>query len=141
MKENYPKAAVFTFGEEGWKANIKGDVGGRTILGVTEHFYPKDFAAMLNMTLEQAKAYALDFYKRTFWNPMGCDNMPYPLDCVAFDCSVNPGPSWTHHQLMIVKDWRQLNEIRRQHYKDTAKANVVKGLINRCDATIKQYGK
>lgn len=139
MIGNFPEAVAFTFQWEGFKSNIQGDIGGRTLWGFSEHFWPDQIKAMLSMTAAAAKAYALDQYKFHFWDFIGCNDLSYPLDCVAFDCSVNPGQGWTKRTLSWAKDWKSLLIAREQHYKEVAHPNVLKGLLNRCAALRAKY--
>jgi lysozyme family protein len=141
MKENWPRASVFTFQWEGVNSHIVGDAGGRTLYGFCERYWPDQVKAMLDMTLDDAKAYALAQYKLHFWDAMGCDDLSYPMDCVAFDCSVNPGPGWTKRALIYQKTWQNLLTAREAHYQTIAHPNVLKGLLNRCEALRAKYQK
>ena len=139
MEKDFPEAMAFTEHWEGYKSNIVGDVGGRTIYGICERYFPKEVAAMVNMTAQDARAYAEAFYRKEFWDHCGCDDLPYPLDVVAFDCSVNPGPNWCAHHLLLTRDWRELLNEREAHYRLVAHANVLQGLINRSEALKDKY--
>lgn len=88
-QENYNKAGDILFQLEGYSSNLKGDTGGRTIWGITEKWYPDEVKVMLNMSSEESKAYAREFYRREFWDKLGCDALEFPLDIIAFCQSVN----------------------------------------------------
>ena len=139
MKESWPEAIAFTFRAEGYQSNIVGDAGGATIYGISSAYWPHEFALIKAMTVENARAYAEEFYHTHFWSFIECDSLPYPMDCVAFDCSVNPGPSWCKSALTTTKDWRKLLDMREFHYERVAHPNVLKGLVNRCNALREKY--
>jgi len=141
MKDSFTEAITFTFAAEGYRSKITGDAGGRTLWGVSSVFWPQDFARMSAMDSDQAKAYALAFYRKNFWDFIDADDLPYPLDCVAFDTAVNPGPTWCLKNLFGLPEnaWQRLLDLREQHYREVAHPNVLKGLLNRCEALREKY--
>ena len=139
MKENFLNATDFTFQWEGFKSHIEGDYGGRTVWGFCERFWPEQVKAMLSMSAPVAKAYALQQYKLHFWDLIGGDGLPYPLDEIAFDCAVNPGPSWIKYVLDTTDNWETVISLREEHYRRVAHPNVLKGLLNRCAALREKY--
>jgi lysozyme family protein len=140
MKANFEEAITFTFAAEGYKSNIPGDAGGATIYGIASHFWPADYVRIKDMSPDDAKAYAEEFYHRNFWDFIHADDLSYPLDCVAFDCAVNPGPTWCRKVLNTgIKDWDSLLVLRDLHYKAEADPNVLKGLLNRSEALRQKY--
>ncbi len=76
---------------EGFKSDVAGDPGGRTIWGISERYFPEDVNKMLSLASKEAKEYAKQFYKTKFWNPVA--HLPTPINVVAFLMGVNaPGP-------------------------------------------------
>jgi hypothetical protein len=107
MKDNFESACKFLFQLEGFKSDVVGDPGGRTIFGVAETYFPTQVRAMAGMTPDLAQAYAMDFYRTQFWTGLNCDDLPSPLDAVTFLAAVNPGPGWVRSQKGI-PDWKDL---------------------------------
>lgn len=73
--------------------NRRGDRGGPTKYGVTQKALSRylgreaTIADVRNMTLETAVA----IFKKDYWTPMRCANLPAPIRYVAFDMCVNHG--------------------------------------------------
>jgi len=87
MRESYrTKALPFTLAREG---GYTVDSGGETWRGVSAKQYPalRDRIMARSLTDDDVAA----IYLADYWIPAGCDALPYPLDCVAFDCAVNLG--------------------------------------------------
>jgi lysozyme family protein len=139
MNGSFPEAIAFTFREEGFDSNLKGDPGGQTRLGISAHFWPHEYSLIKDMAPDDAGAYATEFYRVHFWDFIAADSLPHPLDVVAFDSAVNPGENWAKHTLAITQDWREFLDMREQHYRTTAKPQFLKGLLNRCDALRAKY--
>lgn len=85
MKANFDKAIAFTLGIEGGYSNDLKDPGGETKFGISKRSYPN--IDIRTLTFDDAKA----IYQRDFWEPLGCDNLPFPIDCILFDTGVNMG--------------------------------------------------
>lgn len=142
MKTSWPEAIKFTFEAEGYASDLKADPGGSTYLGISSHFWPEDYRAVVALAKEdrqKALKYAEDFYRYHFWTYVDGDDLSHPLDVVAFDSAVNPGPTWAHHTLAITQDWREVLTIREQHYRTTARPEFLNGLLNRCAALRTKY--
>jgi lysozyme family protein len=139
MKGDFEEAVQFTFQEEGWHSDEAFDPGGDTILGISRHFWPHEHDLIKNMAPADAREYAEEFYHEHFWDFMGCDDLSHPLDVVAFDSAVNPGPTWARTTLHITQDWKEFLDMREQHYRITALPQYVKGLLNRCAALRAKY--
>lgn len=61
------------------------DPGGVTRWGISQRAHPDvDVRAL---TREQAQ----QIYRRAYWDPMRCDELPPPLDLAVFDAAVNQG--------------------------------------------------
>ena len=146
MKESFLEAIAFTFQEEGFLSSDKW--GGATVFGVARDYWPKDYDAIMTLIRKGDKAgavaYATEFYRRNMWNRIHADDLPHPLDVVAFDSSVNPGPGWCVEALKQTQDWRKLLDERESYYEERARHNPekkkdLKGWGNRCDALRAKY--
>jgi hypothetical protein len=146
MKENYPRFFSWLCGFEGYDSNVKGDPGGRTIWGVSERYFPNEVKAMLAMSQEEAKQYAYDFYKKTFWDANNCDLLPAPLDVIHADTCVNPGPAVARKIYNETRDWKDYLFKRIGYYslkvqEDPDKAKFFRGWVNRCITLWARYQK
>lgn len=78
---------------EGQYSDDPVDAGGKTIYGITERDYPKDFKIVYDLWISGKKNLALrytyDFYKREFWNDLYCEIPDSSLSFKIFDLSVN----------------------------------------------------
>lgn len=70
--------------EGGWVRN-PADPGGETKYGISKRAYPKEDIAAL--TMERAK----ELYRRDYWVPSRCDDLPEAIRLVHMDCAVNCG--------------------------------------------------
>jgi hypothetical protein len=87
MRDNYlTKALPFTLDREG---GYTVDAGGPTWRGVSAKQYPELEKRIIARDLSDAEVAMI--YLKDYWIPAGCDALPYPLDCVVFDCAVNLG--------------------------------------------------
>ena len=98
---NFEDILKFTLEHEGGLVDNEADPGGMTNLGISFRFLKglnSKYADVNNdgtvdehdiedMTVEQASK----IYKIAFWDACKCDHLPYPVDCVIFDTSVNMG--------------------------------------------------
>jgi lysozyme family protein len=137
MKESFDKAFDQLCIFEGYSSNLKGDPGGRTLWGIAEKYHPHEVALMLNMTPDDAKAYAKAFYEREYWDALGCDDLPAPLDAICFDTAVNPGPSVARKILNETRDWKDFLFKRLFYYSTDVqthpeKEKFFRGWVNRC---------
>lgn len=89
MRKNFEKALKFTLSWEGGYSNDPDDPGGETFKGCTVRDQPWLKDKIHNKTLTDEEAG--EVYLANYWIPAGCDSLPYPLDCVVFDCAVNMG--------------------------------------------------
>jgi len=94
MTENFEKIMVFVFKWEGWKSNDPDDIGGRTVWGICEKYYPGDVPLIWDMTKEASKEYAKGIYRRDYWNKVDGDNLAAGTDAVVMDSAVNMGISF-----------------------------------------------
>jgi len=134
---DYSKAFSMLCRFEGYTSNLKGDKGGYTIWGVSERYFPEDVKNMAEMNSEASRQYALNFYKREFWDKLGCDNLEFPLNIIAFDTSVNCGIHTAKKFLNETKDWKDYLFKRIMYYsilvrEKPDKIVFLRGWINRC---------
>jgi len=87
MRENFQEAFALVIGLEGGYSNDPKDPGGETKFGISKRAHPT--LDIVNLTLAQAE----DIYAREYWTPAHCDELPWPLDTLVFDCAVNQGPA------------------------------------------------
>lgn len=89
MTDNFPKAVAFVLDHEGGysRGSDGHDPGGETNFGISKRAYPAiDIAAL-------TKEDAIKIYRLEYWNKLGCDALPWPMDMILFDTGVNCGPS------------------------------------------------
>lgn len=87
MRENFlTKALPFTLDREG---GFTVDSGGATWKGISSRQYPHLKNRILARDLTDGEVAGI--YLKDYWIPAGCDTLPWPLDCVVFDCAVNLG--------------------------------------------------
>ncbi len=153
MKSSWSEAVDFTFAAEGFFSHDKW--GGDTILGISKHYWPEDYKAVMSLVekgdTEGAVSYVEGFYRKHFWDFVHADDLPYPLDIIAFDCSVNPGQNWCKSQLSIMRPDEPvlyrcglLLEARTKYYiarvhSNPEKEMYLKGWLNRVEALRTKY--
>lgn len=81
----FDRAFSLVVGEEGGYVNDPLDPGGETKYGISKRAHPSE--DIKSLTLERAK----EIYLTSYWAPMGCDNLPWPMALCVFDCAVNQG--------------------------------------------------
>ena len=146
MKESFDKAFDRLRVFEGFASDVKGDPGGRTVWGIAEKYHPHEVSLMLQMTPEDARAYAKEFYRKDYWDLLGCDELPAPLDAVCFDTAVNPGPSAARKILGETRDWKDFLFKRLSYYSTDVQAHpelekFFRGWVNRCLTLWGQHNK
>lgn len=82
---NFNLAVSITLRREGVLCNDPKDTGGLTKYGISQTAYPN--LDICSLTQEDAIA----IYKRDYWDKTKCEQLPYPLDVLTFDASVNHG--------------------------------------------------
>ena len=70
---------------EGGYVNDPLDPGGETHWGISQHSYPD--LNIRNLTRDEA----VEIYRRDFWKPLCCPDLPPALAIVLFDSAVNQG--------------------------------------------------
>ena len=81
----FDEAFEALIGHEGGYVNDPRDPGGETKFGISKRAYPA--VDIRNLTLDGAKA----IYRRDYWAPVECDNLPAALRFHVFDAAVNSG--------------------------------------------------
>jgi lysozyme family protein len=92
----FERCLAITFGEEGGKANVAGDHGGPTNMGITAATLAEARnrglvrlgATIDNLRREEAER----IYFHLYWTPARCPEFPAPLDACLFDAYVNHRP-------------------------------------------------
>lgn len=86
---NFDQAFDTLLGHEGAYSNHPSDPGGETMWGVTRRVAIQEgyMGDMHVFPRETAK----DIYRRRYWAPMHCDEMPDALRYTLFDAAVNSG--------------------------------------------------
>lgn len=80
-------ACNLVVGIEAGYVNNPADPGGETKYGISKRAHPD--VDIKSLTLEGAQA----IYQREYWEPLGCDAMPWSAALLVFDCGVNEGLS------------------------------------------------
>ena len=106
----FPNCLEFTLRCEGGYTNNAADPGNwtggavgqgtckGTNFGISAAAYPD--LDIINLTRDGAGA----IYRRDYWTPLRCGEMPYPVALVVFDTGVNLGVGYAAHQLQHVLD-------------------------------------
>jgi lysozyme family protein len=82
---SFERAFEHVIGLEGGETNDPEDGGGHTRFGISKRAHPE--VNINTLTLDQAKS----IYRFDYWEPLHCDEMPWPLSMMVFDCGVNQG--------------------------------------------------
>lgn len=131
MRESYDKAFELTIGLEGRPSNDLSDPGGFTIWGLAKKYHPE---IDKNTTLEYAKT----VYFKQYWEPSGCNTVPFPIDICLFDSAVNPQndpklPGVGNQEILNQEPecWQEYMVMRMVRYMHVSKDIYVKGHIFR----------
>lgn len=89
------RALKFTLKWEGGFVNHPFDPGGATNRGITQSVYDTYRRSLKQAPrpvsqITDTELYAI--YQKKYWNLLGCEGMPWPLDLAVFDVAVNHGP-------------------------------------------------
>jgi len=82
---DFDKALEFTLEFEGGFCDYSEDRGGATKFGISKNAYPH--IDIESLTLEKAKY----IYKQDYWDKQKLSSIPFPLNTLIFDFSVNSG--------------------------------------------------
>jgi hypothetical protein len=86
FEPSYDKAVEFILKHEGYKSNVKEDVGGKTIFGIASHAHKNVVDSLWDLPKEEARQHAKGFYKQKYWDTLKSKNL------FMFDVAVNMGP-------------------------------------------------
>jgi lysozyme family protein len=107
-------AIQFVLDYEGGYTIDPDDPGGATKFGISQKSYPD--LNILDLTLDEAKA----IYRRDYWTPCHCDDLPRPLAIAVFDCAVNQGVGEAIRLMqksLAVKDDGEIGPITQYAFK------------------------
>ncbi len=144
----FEEGLKFVFGAEGGYANVKGDRGGETNMGVTH----KTYSAWLkkkglpNKSVKNiTKAEARQIYYEEFWQALGCSKLPKKLALFVFDTGVNMGICAAKEFINYYQQGKSLDQlisIREQRYRSLAtqpdQKQFLRGWLNRLDKLERQ---
>lgn len=119
MRENFALAVGFVLKKEGGYSNDPDDPGGETNFGISKRYHPD--VDIKNLTATDAAK----IYFSEYWMALA-DALPFPMDVVAMDMSVNPGIQTTKTLLVDCPSWEALLIRREQYYLDKIAAKPVK---------------
>lgn len=155
MKENYTKWLNQILGKqiEGGYVNDPKDPGGPTNHGVTQRVYNSwrlknglKAQGVQNCTVEEASK----IFENLYWDVVKADELPEPLDLIAFDCAINQGPGDCLKMLVNVSQVEDIEEkckkmmqLRKDDYDQcspTLKQRFYHGWMNRLDYIWKLTG-
>ena len=108
-KDNFAACLAATLTHEGGWSDHPSDPGGATMKGVTigrfREYYPgatkNDLRNISNADLQR-------IYRRSYWDVVRGDNLPYGVDLATFDAGVNSGPArgakWLQRAVGVAQD-------------------------------------
>lgn len=158
-QERFDRCLAEVLRLEGGYADDPRDPGGPTRFGVTRAVLSGALgrAASAEDVATLSQEEAADIYRRSYWTPTGCAELPEGLDLVAFDSAVNMGPGTAARLLQaalgVTADGvvgpltlarataqpaadviRAMSELRRQRYRALAGFSAFgKGWLRRAD--------
>ena len=86
MEEDFGEAIEFVLEQEGGYTLDPHDPGGETNFGNSKKSYPS-----LDIK-NHSRSDAVEIYRRDFWKPCRCDDLPKHFAFIVFDTAVNQGP-------------------------------------------------
>lgn len=153
----FDEAVAFTLRAEGGFTKADGHA---TNMGITQETYDaylqsKNSACASVESIDQDTATKI--YREWYWEPTGCDGMPYPVAVCVFDFAVNAGGDrairflqkalWVAEDGIIGKETAQAARfcdapqvayayltLRRQYYARLPDARFMRGWLGRCDS-------
>ncbi len=94
MTDNFGRCLDFTLREEGGYVDNVSDPGGATNMGITLATL-RDWLGDPDLQRQDVEALktqiAAGIYRANFWNRLRCDALPFGVDLMVFDFSVNTG--------------------------------------------------
>lgn len=129
MRENFDRAFLLVIGAEGKPTNDPDDPGGFTIWGLAKHYHPE---IDTNTPIDYAK----QVYRKEYWDAIGADDLPSPLDIAAFDFAVTSAPGDAIALLKVTRHWEEFMIRRIKHYSEVVRkkpkmAKYFRGWVNR----------
>jgi lysozyme family protein len=98
---------------EGGYVYDSSDPGGETNLGISKRAYPNtDIKSLTPETVAP-------IYKRDYWDKLDADNLPSPLNYIAFDCAVNQGPGEAAILMRAASSGSSLLRLRLARYRQS----------------------
>lgn len=82
----FEHAWLLVLAAEGGYSNDPADPGGETRFGISKRAYPNE--DIKNLTVARAQ----EIFRRDYWAPLHCDEMPAPLAIAVSDAAFNHGP-------------------------------------------------
>lgn len=139
MKQNWPDAYRWILQAEGGLTNNRHDRGGLTNHGITNGEYQRyqrehgirHPRSVTQITMPEVE----EIYREKYWNAIGGDNLPGPLDKVLFDVAVNNGlgrvQPWLRHGLGLPADatTAQVNAAIQHYQQKGTIAEVAKSVV------------
>ena len=119
MRENFALAVGFVLKKEAGYVNDPDDPGGETNYGISKRYHPE--IDIKNLTAEAAAK----IYFNEYWMKLA-DSLPFPMDVVAMDMSVNPGVEATRNMLVDCPSWETLLIRRERYYLAKIDASPIK---------------
>ncbi len=119
---------------EGGYVDNPADPGGETKFGISKRFHLD--LDIKNLTEDQAA----EIYRREYWEPNGCDALPWPLDMCVFDTAVNMGAHEAAQLLTKARgqvmeggnpSWKDFLILRMEAYAGKRQPRFIDGWINR----------
>ena len=138
MKDFY-EALKFILKWEGFISDDARDSGGLTIWGISSKSYSKQVLEMKKIIDEERKDWkfeafkiAEEIYYQNYWLKAKCDELPYPLNMIHFDTSVNMGRSRAKEFLGKCYGWKDYLLLRLYTYSKFKQAKIYfRGWANR----------
>jgi lysozyme family protein len=90
----FARALDFVLAREGGYSADPRDPGGETKYGISHKAYPD--VDIKNLTIAKAS----EIYRKDYWEPNWCDQLPYWAALAMFDTSVNMG---RHHSIICLQ--------------------------------------
>lgn len=94
MTDRFTICLAFVLAREGGFSNNPHDSGGATMKGITQRVYDayrQRMGLYLRSVALIADSELQDIYRKEYWTPVGCDQLPVGVDLAAFDLAVNAG--------------------------------------------------
>lgn len=135
MSPRFLKMIPFLWEWEGTRfENDPDDPGGATKFGIDQRSHPKE--NIRNLT----EARAIEIYWNEYWQRYHCEQYPFPMGEVVFNCCVNAG--WGRAEKILEAGNRDANSFlkaQEQFYRNLAasrasSAKFLKGWLNRTQA-------